>query len=60
MQQLIADIAISVQLSVYTEALNKQEIDELWSQLSSLINEKEDDIRIYPIKSIKCATTIGC
>ncbi len=57
---LVADMAISVQLSVYTANLSQDDVDALCKELAALINKHEDDVRIYPIKSLNTATNIGC
>jgi len=42
-------IGISLQYSVFQLTATNQEIEDILGGLEELINEKEDDIRIYPL-----------
>ena len=57
--KIVSQKAISVQLSVYTANLNEIELNEIIEALNNVINVKEDDIRIYPIRAIKSEHFIG-
>ncbi len=48
---LLRGIAIHIQYSVFCYSFEYNELIELKNKLKSLINEKEDDIRIYPLPS---------
>jgi len=42
-------IGIPLQYSVFQLTASNTEIDDIINELNSRINEKEDDIRIYPL-----------
>jgi CRISPR-associated protein Cas2 len=56
---VVADCAMSVQLSVYYASLSEQQLTSLCEQLKHIIDKKVDDIRIYPIKSLSECENIG-
>ncbi|MCR4292397.1 MAG: CRISPR-associated endonuclease Cas2 [Candidatus Kuenenia sp.] len=52
-------IGTHIQYSVFFCKLTWQELTELKGRLNGMINEKKDDIRIYPLPSgVKC-TVLG-
>jgi CRISPR-associated protein Cas2 len=55
----VADCAMSVQLSVYYAAIDEQQLTGLCNKLNGIIDQKVDDIRIYPVKSFSECESIG-
>lgn len=47
--RLLKKQAIAMQYSVFIAVLNQPDRDELIAKLTKLINEQEDDIRLYPL-----------
>ncbi len=55
MFKTLRGIGTHIQYSVFFCKLTWQELTELKGRLNGMINEKKDDIRIYPLPSaIKC------
>jgi len=57
--KIVSEYAILIQYSVYYLYANAEEIDTLCSELRSVINAKEDDIRIYPLAKDPSIQTLG-
>jgi CRISPR-associated protein Cas2 len=55
----VTKIAIPMQYSVFLMQASHAELDEIMIELGALINEKEDDIRIYPLHKKPKKYTIG-
>ena len=55
----VTKIAIPMQYSVFLMQASHTELDEILDTLKVLINEKEDDIRIYPLHKKPKKYTIG-
>ena len=51
---------IPIQYSVFYTKVSWQELVNLKNKLRELINEKEDDIRIYPLPSQLKVIVLGC
>jgi CRISPR-associated protein Cas2 len=51
---------IHLQYSVFYCILTWPELQELKMRLSGLINNKEDDVRIYPLPADSLVAVIGC
>ena len=47
--RLLKNQAIALQYSVFIALLNKEECQELTQALTSLIDAKADDVRLYPL-----------
>jgi len=45
----VSRLALPVQYSVYLFHGNSEQVDRLLARLRPLINEREDDVRIYPV-----------
>lgn len=55
----VTKVAIPVQYSVFQLQVSHPELDTIISELTELMNEKEDDIRIYPLHKKPKKYTIG-
>ncbi len=55
----LCGIAIHIQYSVFYHRLDYRELIELKEKLKSIINEEEDDLRIYPLPSSPKVLAIG-
>lgn len=47
--RLLKKHAIAMQYSVFIAVLSQGDRDELVNELDALINDKEDDVRLYPL-----------
>jgi CRISPR-associated protein Cas2 len=58
--KLMKGHGIHLQYSVFYCSLTWQDLIKLKSELSRLINHKEDDIRIYPLPADSKVIVMGC
>ena len=56
----LKQIGIHVQYSVFHCRLTWQELIELKGRLQGIIDEKEDDVRIYPLPQELKVSVMGC
>ena len=57
--KIVSEYAILIQYSVYYLHASSEEVDDLCSELRAVINENEDDIRIYPLVAKPEIHTLG-
>lgn len=58
--KLMKGHGIHLQYSVFYCSLTWQDLMKLKAELSGLINQKEDDIRIYPLPADNKVIVMGC
>lgn len=51
---------ISVQYSVFYLELDSAQVDRLLGKLARVIDDSEDDVRLYSVYNIKHAEFLGC
>lgn len=56
----LKQMGIHVQYSVFHCRLTWQELIELKGKLQGIIDEKEDDVRIYPLPQELTVSVMGC
>lgn len=57
--KLLKTYGLSLQYSVFLVPLNRSLLERLMSDLSEIINHKEDDIRIYPLPTKAAIILLG-
>jgi CRISPR-associated protein Cas2 len=55
----VTRVAIPLQYSVFQLQASHQQLDSIIEELRVIMNEKEDDIRIYPLHKIPKKYTMG-
>ncbi len=58
--KLLKGIGLHIQYSVFHCSLSWPNLLELKEKLKELIDENDDDIRIYPLPSEEKVTVMGC
>lgn len=58
--KLLKGIGLHIQYSVFHCSLSWPDLLELKDKLNGFINDKEDDIRIYPLPSEEKVIVMGC
>lgn len=57
--KLLKNYGLSLQYSVFLVPLNRALLEQLMSELSELIDQKDDDIRIYPLPKNAAMILLG-
>lgn len=58
--RLMKGMGLHIQYSVFHCSLTWHNLTELKEKLKSIIDEREDDVRIYPLPSEEKVTVMGC
>lgn len=58
--RLMKEWGLHLQFSVFLCSLSSAELGELKRSLAELINEAEDDVRIYPLPDAVDIVALGC